>query len=378
MLVRMERTENMKRDYTIHFCLVLTLSSIGLCSATPTWKRPWLGVHVMLTTKDKTEQLTQVVKDLAQMGVNSIVAEINYGYEYESHPELRSGNPSSKESVKKLADECKKNNVRLIPQFQCLGHQSWKASTFPLLTKYPQFDETPGKYANNEGIYCRSWCPLHPEVNPIIFELMDELIEAFEAGALHVGMDEVFLIGEDACPRCKGKPKAELFAKAVNDYHNHIAGQRKIEMLMWADRLIDAGKINYGKWEASANGTAEAIDLIPKDIIICDWHYGRRQAYESIPMFLEKGFRVWPASWREPDAAKALIDYSRTFTDPKMVGHLNTTWGAVPIKDLTGFKPLKYSTDVFASRCSTYLVETIDYVPNDRRIGLDKSRKESE
>ncbi|MBN2272263.1 MAG: family 20 glycosylhydrolase [Sedimentisphaerales bacterium] len=347
----------MKKNHGISLLLVLMVSSIALCSAAPTWKRPWLGVHVLLTTRDKTEQLTQVVKDLAQMGVNSIVAEINYGYEYESHPELRSGNPSSKESVKRLVDECRKNNIRLIPQFQCLGHQSWKASTFPLLAKYPQLDETPGKYPDNEGIYCRSWCPLNPEVNQIIFGLMDELIDVFEADALHVGMDEVFLIGDDACPRCKGKSKAELFAKAINDYHEHIVGKRKIEMLMWADRLIDTDSINYGKWGASANGTAGAIDLIPKDIIICDWHYGRREAYESVPMFLEKGFRVWPASWREPDAAKKLIDYSRKFDNPRMVGHLNTTWGAVPIRELTAFKPLRYSTSAFAPQSAEYLSE---------------------
>jgi hypothetical protein len=93
-----------------------------------------------------------------------------------------------------------------------------------------------------------------------------------------------------------------------------------------------------------------AIDLIPKDIIICDWHYGRRDSYESTPMFLQRGFRVWPASWRKPDAAKALIDYSRTFNNPKMVGHLNTTWGAVPIKELVSFEPLKYSISEFGTR----------------------------
>ena len=118
-------------------------------------------------------------------------------------------------------------------------------------------------------------------------------------------------------------------------------------MLMWGDRLIDAGKIKYGEWEASANGTAGAVDRIAKDIIICDWHYEKRDAYESIPMFLEKGFRVWPASWKKPEAAQALIDYSRTQNNPRMLGHLNTTWGAVPIKDLATFEPLRLATSVF-------------------------------
>ena len=35
-----------------------------------------------------------------------------------------------------------------------------------------EFDETPGKYPNNEGIYCRSYCPLHPEVHEVLFDLV--------------------------------------------------------------------------------------------------------------------------------------------------------------------------------------------------------------
>ncbi len=325
--------------------MVAVFAVSSICAAEES--RPWLGVHVGLNGRDNTAQLTEVVGRLADLGVNAIIAEINYGFDYQSHPELRSDNGSNKEQIGKLVAECKAHHVRLIPQFQCLGHQSWSKRTAPLLTRYPQFDETPGLYPNNEGIYCRSWCPLHPEVNPIIFSLMDELIDAFQADALHVGMDEVFLIGEDACPRCKGKDKAELFAKAVNDYHKHLVEEKKIEMLMWGDRLIDTNKFHMGKWEASENGTAPAIDRIGKDIIICDWHYEPRQAYESVPMFVEKGFRVWPASWKKPEAAKAFIDYSKTIDNPRMLGHLNTTWGAVKIRDLPTFEPLVYATSAF-------------------------------
>lgn len=307
----------------------------------------WRGLHVLMTSQNKTQQLTKVVGELAKLRINVIVAEINYGYEFRSHPELRAKNPSKKTQIKKLLAECSKHNVRLIPQFQCLGHQSWREQNFPLLVKYPQFDENLARYEKNQKIYCRSWCPLHPEVNRIVFDLMDELIDAFGADAIHVGMDEVFLIGQDGCPRCRGKDKATLFAKAVNDYHKHLVKKHKIEMLMWGDRLIDAAKINYGKWEASANGTAGAIDMIPKDIIICDWHYEIRDKYESIPMFLKKGFRVWPAGWKKLEATRALVEYSRNLNNRRMLGHLNTTWGAVPIKDLTKFEPLLYATICF-------------------------------
>jgi len=160
-------------------------------------KEPWRGVHIGIGSGKAVEQLTGVVGKLAGLGINVIVGEINYGYQYKSHPELRRGGASGAEQIEKLLAECRRHKVRLIPQFQCLGHQSWSKNTGPLLTKYPELDETPGKYPDNKDIYCRSWCPLHPQVNKIAFELMDELIEVFEADALHVGLDEVFLIGDE-------------------------------------------------------------------------------------------------------------------------------------------------------------------------------------
>ena len=125
--------------------------------------------------------------------------------------------------------------------------------------------------------------------------MIDELIDAFRADSFHVGMDEVFLVAQPSCPRCKGKDPAELFAKAVNDLHQHIVDERKLTMLMWADRLLDDKKLGfgYGKWEASQNGTGPAIDRIPKDIILCDWHYETRpKGYPSVAYLQEKGFRV--------------------------------------------------------------------------------------
>ena len=270
-----------------------------------------------------------------------MVAEVDYGLAYACHPELHGPKAVTREQARKLAARCREHRIRLIPQFQCLGHQSWKRNTGPLLTKYPELDETPGQFPNNEGIYCRSWCPLHPKVNGIIFELFDELLEAFEADALHVGMDEVFLIGSEHCPRCRGKDPAELFAKAVKDYHGHLVGKRGVEMLMWGDRLLDARATGYGKWSASDNGTAGAIDMIPTDIIICDWHYDKRAAYPSIPLFQEKGFRVWPAGWRDIGATEALIDYAHEHNAGKVIGHLCTTWGQVKNNELADFGPIR-------------------------------------
>lgn len=288
---------------------------------------PWRGVHLMAPGHDDVPLLKRAVAEgLAPLGVNTLVLEVNYNYRYRSHPDLGTSWGLTRDDARALADVCRAHGVRLIPMFNCLGHQSWARNTLPLLKRHPEFDETPGVPADNRGIYCRSWCPLHPGVNAVVFALLDELVEAFDADAFHVGMDEVFLIADPRCPRCRGKDPAELFARAVNDYHRHLVGDRKLTMLMWADRLIDARAMDYGKWEASANGTAAAVDRIPKDVVLCDWHYEPRASYPSVHSFQEKGFRVWPASWKDERAALALRDDARRGATDRMVGHLGTTW----------------------------------------------------
>ena len=119
---------------------------------------------------------------------------------------------------------------------------------------------------------------MNPKTNEIVFALIDELIDAFEAKAFHVGMDEVFLLSSEHAPSTKDLDPADVFAKVVNDLHGHIVKKRGLTMLMWADRLIDGDQFNMGEWEASKVGTAPAVDKIPKDIILCPWHYELRRA----------------------------------------------------------------------------------------------------
>jgi hypothetical protein len=289
---------------------------------------PWRGQHVFCQSAQGADTLVKLIDEhLAPMGISLLVVEVNYNYQFTSHPEIAQGT-LDKAAAGRIAEACRKHGIRVVPLLNCLGHQSWAKTTFSLLTKHPDFDETPQIPLDNPDIYCRSWCPLNPDVNAVVFGLMDELLDAFQADALHVGMDEVFLIGSDQCPRCKGKDPAELFAKAVNDYHEHLVGKRKVEMLMWGDRLLDGKATRYGAWEASTNGTAPAIAKVPRDIVLCDWHYGLRETYPSLPYFQEQGFRVLVSPWNKPEAAQAFVQAARDNATDKLQGVLFTGWSA--------------------------------------------------
>jgi N-acetyl-beta-hexosaminidase len=260
-----------------------------------------------------TRQLDSFVKfineELASRGVNTLVLRVDYNYQFDSHPELRDSNALSKMDVKKIVAACKTHNIQIIPQINLLGHQSWASTVENLLRVYPEFDETPHiqlpenyVWPNADGLYCKSYCPLHEGVHKVVFALVDEICEVFETNAFHAGMDEVFYIGDDKCPRCSGRDKAELFAGEVNKINNHLA-QKNRTLWIWGDRLIDGKTTGIGLWEGSYNNTHRAVDLINKDIVICDWHYERPD--QTAVYFAMKGFKVITCPWRTPSVAIA-------------------------------------------------------------------------
>ena len=289
---------------------------------------PVRGLHCFAPSKADAEFGEKFIREvLPKEGVNHLVLEFNYNFAYRSHPELGDPNGLDEKAVKQLLAACRAAGVKLIPQLNCLGHQSWAKNTSALLKKHPEFDETPHVPADNTGIYCREWCPLHPELHKIVFDLLDELADACEADAVHVGMDEVFLIGDPKCPRCAGKDKAELFAGEVKLLHDHLAGKKRT-MWMWGDRFLDGKATRIGKWEASENGTHPAVDLVPKDIVICDWHYGK--AHETPRYFVTKGFPVLACPWKEGPVALGQLKILRSLAAEKgagrPLGFLQTTW----------------------------------------------------
>ncbi|HEX5553665.1 MAG TPA: family 20 glycosylhydrolase, partial [Chitinophagaceae bacterium] len=245
--------------------------------------------------------------ELAPRKINTLILRVDYDYRFQSHPELSDSDALSKADVKKMVQACRSLDIRLIPEMDLLGHQSWAGHTGKLLSVYPRFDETPWvkmpkhyKWPNAQDLYCKSYCPLYPGIHKVIFALIDELCDAFESNAFHAGMDEVFYIGEDKCPRCGGRDPAALFAGEVSRIRNHLAEKGR-RLWIWGDRLLDGKTTGLGMWEASMNNTYRAIDMIPKDVVICDWHYER--ADQTAVYFAMKGFDVVSCPFRNPRTA---------------------------------------------------------------------------
>ncbi|MDR0231910.1 MAG: family 20 glycosylhydrolase [Dysgonamonadaceae bacterium] len=319
---------------------------------------PIRGLAIAAPTVDGLDLFLKFIdEELAPAHFNLLILRVDWNYAYESFPKLSDPNPLKKSDVKRIVSLCQKHGIRLVPQINLLGHQSWAKTTHALLREYPEFDETPHVktenytgWPNPDGLYCKSYCPLHPDVHKVVFPLVDELMDAFEADWFHAGMDEVFYIGDDKCPRCAGRDKAELFAGEVTKIQNHLASQGR-RLMIWGDRLIDGQTTGIGAWEASMNNTHRAIDMIPKDVFICDWHYERPD--QTAVFFAMKGFDVATCPWRTPEIAIAqmndMIRFRQSST-PKMAQHFQgiiaTVWSGAESFLKSYYNPETYTQTV--------------------------------
>ncbi|MGN6532576.1 MAG: hypothetical protein ACTHK0_12605 [Ginsengibacter sp.] len=143
-------------------------------------------------------------------------------------------------------------------------------------------------------------------------------------------MDEVFYIAMPGCPRCGGHDPAQIFADEVRRINDHLAEKGR-QLWIWGDRLLDGKTTGLGEWEASKNNTYRAVDMIPKDVVICDWHYERPD--QTAVYFAMKGFKVMTCPWRNGETGAQQVNDMYRFrqnSTPEMKerfqGILQTIW----------------------------------------------------
>ncbi len=300
---------------------------------------PWKTKGIVLTaplTSEIDNTVRFIDEYLAPHGCNFIAMQIRYRYQFQLHPECQGYDPLSKEDVKKIVEVCRKNNIRLVPKMNLLGHQSGVPNTPSdgilhghhervhdirdgLLRAYPEFDEQP----DTPAFYSRSLCLTNPLVKIILFDLIDELLDVFEADGLHIGCDEALDIG--LCPECSKHSPGKLFGDWVTAIHDHIA-KRGAELMIWGDRFLNKEETGYVGFGASENGTDVAIDTVAKDIVLCDWQYDYFDKYPSVDIFGKKGFNMFISPWRNKDNAIHYINYAKEHDTGHIRGLLLTTW----------------------------------------------------
>lgn len=277
------------------------------------------GIHC-LTGKDAGDQIAKAVRNLmARFKINILVFECEY-LKWDSHPEIH--HPSfgmDKDDARKVLDSAGRYFVEIIPMISSLGHMNWAFQNDQHLD-LAEDPVTPYAYS-----------PTNPDSYRFIFSVYEEAIEFFKPRHMHIGHDEVTMLGRfPYLSRDTGKTAGELIVEDIIKLNNWLK-ERNVGAMIWGDQFLHESECIDACNAPTPEIARKMRDGLPKDVIITDWHYevGKPEDYKSLKIWNDEGFRVIGAPWFDPENIRNVTQYG---IHTGAMGTLQTTWAGFNFK----------------------------------------------
>lgn len=273
------------------------------------------GVHFFADKYALQFYLQLIKKVLAPLKVNTIILECEYG-EWKSQPNLINEWTMSQEEVKSLVKTAKENFIDVYPLIQSFGHAEW---AFQRRNNLDIAEDPQRPYA---------FCPSNPRTYAFLFSIYDEALKLFQNPPIfHIGGDEVEMIGRfpnPTCPYgCGAKDSVSLYVGHIKKIYDYLSS-KGCKVMIWGDELLapgEAGDATHATNKGEAEGRRK---LLPKDIIIADWHYNAFSDYPSVGIFKQAGFQsIVACTWYRPEN---IYRFAQSAYRQGATGLLETTW----------------------------------------------------
>ncbi|MBN1674842.1 MAG: family 20 glycosylhydrolase [Kiritimatiellae bacterium] len=274
--------------------------------------------HTAAPRQAEVEEYKTLVAALARLRFNTLMIEVDACLGYERRPELAARGALSKAQMRELVAYCAALGFEVIPQVQTFGH-------FGYVLQHERYR----RLSENDTPHPRwkfyNYCPSNPDTYKLVFDLFEEVIEVFKPRRFHIGHDEITYTPIGVCPRCKGVPPHALLAREVRTLHDWLKA-RGIETLMWGDQLLTRETASSSYNGGPPFDTAKAVAAIPRDVVICDWHYDSGEDFRSLAFFKEQGFPVIACGWFE---LGNVVNFTRAALRAGAEGYCMTTWTGI-------------------------------------------------
>ena len=185
---------------------------------------------------------------------------------YPTHPEFAPDGSWTLADLRAVQDAAAARGIDVIPAQTSLGH-------CPGILTHPRY-----QHLAEEGSDSYQFCPAHPETTTVLTDIFNDLCAASRSPYVSINADESAYLG--LCPRCReqfpGWSKGRIFRHHILKLYEVIRAHGK-RMMMWDDML----------WLYP-----DAVDDLPRDIILLDWHYSLHRRYPSVDVWRAAGFDV--------------------------------------------------------------------------------------
>lgn len=323
------------------------------------------GIHLLADNHALAWHKELIHSVFAPLKINKLVLECEYA-RWDSHPEIAPDWAMTKAEMRELRDYARAHFIEVIPLIQTLGHCGWMFYNGQHLD-LAEDPELPYAY-----------CVSNPDTYKLVFDVLTEAIDLFQPQYLHIGHDEVHHRGRyPYCRSCRRYSPATLLVRDVEKLHRFLA-ERKVRTMMWGDLLLRPGEASDAAHGGGPHDFARARERLPRDLIICDWHYGTFDQYPSLSLFKSEGFEVIGACWYNPQNIARL---SQAAQKARAWGLLQTTW--------TGYDGNRTAPLQHYDQLAAYIVaaeyawspggpglEALDYRPGEVLAHLTAPRRE--
>lgn len=242
--------------------------------------------------------------------LNTMLYEVDYA-DWDAIPNPDKARGMSKADVAETVRLARERFIEPIPEIETFGNSDW------LFVNGQNADI---RWKGRE----RSYDPNNPKSFEKVFAVFQEAIDIFRPRYFHIGHDEM-TVGTNAIPPPgETKTAVELISESVTKLSGWLRA-KGLTTMMWGDTALhfptDAADAGTAK---SAGDAAALRKLLPKDVVIADWHYdGDDRQYRSVKLFQDLGHKVVGCTWFDRSNIR---NFAAALAREGALGMIQTTW----------------------------------------------------
>lgn len=237
-----------------------------------------------------------------------------------AHTDNGDGDILTQEEVKSLVEYCRERGLEVYPEVPTLSHCDY------ICMAHPEIAE------RQDDPYPDSYCPNHPDTYPIVFDVLEEIIEVFKPKMVNIGHDEMYSIG--VCERCRDTEPHMLYVQDIIKLHDWL-NERGIKTVMWGEKLLPV-ILKDGRHYGGAGGRRRSSNgkeydpvpvlfycqnMLPKDILMLHWYASFGIQYDYV--YHTHGYPVIFGN-----LAAASVAQWRTRRELGVFGGVCSNWGS--------------------------------------------------
>lgn len=281
-------------------------------------------------------QLKQTIDLLAALKFNHLQFYTEHTFAYSGHEEVwQDASPLTSAEIRELDAYGSARGVELAANQNCFGHLA-------VWLKRPRYNSLAEIEGDNVWKFMQwdrrgpfSLCPILPESEAFVRDLLGQLLPCFRSPLVNIGCDETFDVGH-------GRSRPEVARRAAAEFAGNESKARACLFFEFTRKICDIAREHAKRpmfWADIAMSHADMLGLLPRDAIGLAWGYEPDAKFAEEARHLHAhGMTAWvcpgTSTWRSvtgrtQESRGNMLAAAACSGMPNVSGFLVCDWGDV-------------------------------------------------